>query len=187
MSVELKTVKLYGHLGKKFGKSFQLAVSTPAEAIRALSVNIKGFKQYLTKHSAPGYHIFTDKKDLAQDELNYKVSSDIIKIIPVTAGSGGILKVIVGVVLVVVGIVTQQPWITKIGISMTISGIAEVLFAPPKPKSYNSEKPENSPSYVFNGPVNTISQGNPVSLCYGKVRVGSQVISAGLTSREIPI
>lgn len=187
MSVELKTVKLYGHLGKKFGRSFQLAVSTPAEAIKALSVNIKGFKDYLVKHSSPGYHIFTDKKDLAEDELNYNVSSNIIKIVPVTIGSGGIFKIVIGIVLIVVGVITEQPWLTKIGVSMTISGVAEVLFAPPTPKSYNPEKPANSPSYIFNGPVNTIAQGNPVSLCYGKVRVGSQVISAGLTSREIPI
>jgi predicted phage tail protein len=187
MSVELKTIKLYGHLGKKFGKSFQLAVSSPAEAIKALSINIKGFREYLTKHSNPGYHIFTDKRDLAEDELNYNVSSDIIKIVPVTVGSGGFFKVIIGVVLIVVGTIFEQPWMVNMGYTMTISGVAEVLFAPPTPKSYNAEKPENSPSYIFNGPVNTISQGNPVSLCYGKVRVGSQVISAGLTSREIPI
>lgn len=187
MSVELKTIKLYGHLGKKFGKSFQLAVSTPAEAIKALSTNIKGFKEYLTKHSSPGYHIFTDKKDLAEDELNYTVSSDVIKIIPVTMGSGGIFKIVIGVVLIVVGTIFEQPWMVNMGISFALSGASQLLFTPPGGQFNTSEKPENTPSYIFNGPVNTTAQGNPVSLCYGKVRVGSQVISAGLTSREIPI
>ena len=200
MSVELKTIKLNGHLGKKFVKSCKLAVSSPEEAIKALSVNIKGFKEYLTKHSSPGYHIFTDKRDLAEDELNYNVSSDVIKIVPVTVGSGGFFKIVIGIAMIVAAIympylaigmtefgLAAASALSAVGYSLVMSGISQVLFAPPKAKSFNSDKPENSPSYVFNGPVNTIAQGNPVGLCYGKVRVGSQVISAGLTSREIPI
>ena len=187
MSVELKTIKLYGHLGKKFGKTFQLAVNSPSEAIKALSVNLEGFKEYLLKHSSPGYHIFIDKKDLSEDELNYKVSSDIIKIVPVTVGSGGFFKIVIGVVLIVAGIVMRQPWMVNMGIGFALSGASQLLFTPPSGQFNTSEKPENTPSYIFNGPVNTTMQGNPIALCYGKIRVGSQVVSAGLSSRDIPI
>ena len=33
--------------------------------------------------------------------------------------------------------------------------------------------PENRPSFLFNGAVNTSRQGNPVPLCYGQMVVGS--------------
>ena len=44
---ELRTIKLSGFLGKKFGRVHRLAVDSPAEAIRALSVNINGFREFL--------------------------------------------------------------------------------------------------------------------------------------------
>ena len=181
---ELKTIKLYGHLGKKFGKSFQLAVATPSEAVRALSINLKGFKQYLKQHN---FHIFLDKMDIGLEELGSLTTVDTIKIVPVTLGSGGIFKVVIGVALMAIGGFDPTSTWFSIGASMVLSGISEILFAPPRNKDTSKEKPENTPSYVFNGPINTTGSGNPVSLCYGKVRVGSQVISAGLTSREIPI
>ena len=181
---ELKTIKLYGHLGKKFGKSFQLAVSTPAEAVRALSINLKGFKNYLKQYN---FHVFLDKMDIGGEELGSITTVNIIKIVPVTLGSGGIFKVIIGVAMMIYAPTTSSAWFSM-GASMVLSGASEILFAPPRNKGgAQTEKPGSTPSYVFNGPVNTTGSGNPVSLCYGKVRVGSQVISAGLTSREIPI
>lgn len=44
---------------------------------------------------------------------------------------------------------------------------------------------DNSPSYVFNGAVNTTAQGHPVPIGYGRMMVGSAVISAGITVEEI--
>ena len=38
----------------------------------------------------------------------------------------------------------------------------------------------NVASKNFNGPVNTVAQGNPVPLLYGELIVGSAVISAGI-------
>ena len=181
---ELKTIKLYGHLGKKFGKTFQLAVVTPAEAVRALSTNLKGFKEYLKQHN---FHIFLDKMDIGFEELGSITTVDTIKIVPVTVGSGGFFKVVIGIALMAVGGFDPSSTWFSIGASMVLSGISEILFAPPRNKNTSTERPENTPSYIFNGPVNTVGSGNAVSLCYGKLRVGSQVISAGLTSREIPI
>lgn len=40
----LKTIKLYGVLGQKFGHQFKLDVASPREAIRALSAQIDGFE-----------------------------------------------------------------------------------------------------------------------------------------------
>jgi predicted phage tail protein len=45
--------------------------------------------------------------------------------------------------------------------------------------------PENKPSFLFDGPVNTIAQGHPVPVGYGEMYVGSAVISAGIVTEEI--
>ena len=55
----------------------------------------------------------------------------------------------------------------------------------PQPKTPGApERPENRPSYAFDGPVNTAAQGNPVPVCYGRLIVGSQVVSAGMMAEE---
>lgn len=43
---------------------------------------------------------------------------------------------------------------------------------------------ENKPSYNFNGAVNTTAQGNPVPLGYGRMIIGSAVISAGIYAMD---
>lgn len=48
MTERLRTIRLYGRLGARFGRKFQLAVNSPAEAIFALSILLPGFRQFLT-------------------------------------------------------------------------------------------------------------------------------------------
>ncbi len=43
----LKTIKLYGVLGQKFGREFKLDVANTREAMRALSVQIAGFEHFM--------------------------------------------------------------------------------------------------------------------------------------------
>lgn len=49
----------------------------------------------------------------------------------------------------------------------------------------NNQTADNRPSYVFNGAVNTTAQGNPVPIGYGRVIVGSSVISASIRAEEL--
>ena len=75
--------------------------------------------------------------------------------------------------------------ISSIGFSMVMGGVSQMLFSPPQAQSGGMERPENKPSYAFDGAVNTAAQGNPVPLCYGQLIVGSQVVSAGLSVEQI--
>lgn len=43
----MTTIRLYGQL-RQFGKSFRLSVRSPAEAIKALCVQIPGFERFLS-------------------------------------------------------------------------------------------------------------------------------------------
>ena len=181
----MKEIRLYGELGKKFGKSFILDVKNVREALIALKVVVKGFSQYMAKHSKDNFHVFIDKQDIDETEINYPVGTrEIIKIVPAIGGSGGFFKIIVGAILTAV--LWNTPY-ASIGISMMLGGVSEILFAPPKPNTstQREKQVENKPSYVFDGPVNTTAQGHCVPVAYGQLRVGSQVISAGLYAEAL--
>jgi len=63
-----------------------------------------------------------------------------------------------------------------LGMGLLLGGAAMML-APDVPDGTSAEKAEN---YLFGGPVNTVKQGEPIPLVYGRAIVGSKTISASL-------
>lgn len=198
MAERLRTIRLYGLLGARFGRKFRLAVSNPAEAIRALCVLLPGFQQYLmaAKDKGMEFAVFVGRQNLSKEQLKDPPGAEDIRIAPVLAGSkrGGILQTIAGVVLVVVGVVLNAytgisgtPFI-NLGVSLIAGGIVQMLS--PQPKGLGAkDSPENTPSYSMNGAVNTQAQGNPVPVAYGGhdtkgMFVGSAVISGGILAED---
>ena len=190
----MRKVKLYGELAKKFGREFMLEVESVAEAVRALSANFPGFeKELMTAHlRGVEYVVRADKRDVTEMELNNSLApQETIRIAPIAVGrkKGGVFQTIFGAILIVVGVVLNafgQTWGTYLiqaGVALVAGGIIQMLI--PVPKTGDpSERPENKPSSHFDGAVNTMAQGHPVPLGYGKLMVGSAVISAGLTVEE---
>jgi predicted phage tail protein len=181
------TVLLYGHLRKAFGKMHRFDIRSPAEAIRALSANFPGFRKHLLEHSEPGYHVVVGRNEGRDEKTLTHPADDVIRIIPVVAGSkknGGVWQTILGIVLIVVGVYFEVPELVYAGISMLVGGIVQLLTVPPKTPG-PAENPDNLPSYGFDGAANTSAQGNPVPLFYGEGIVGSQVLSAGLYVESI--
>ena len=192
----MKTIMLYGNLGAEFGRVHHYDVATPIEALKALSVTIKGFKKSFIDGGS--YRILVGgKNDLTLDETVNPISNkESIKIIPLVSGAGkskGIFNIILGAALIHFsgGLATglSSSFMTKatfqqVGMSLIMSGVSQLLFPPPK-APVSQERPENMPSFIFNGAVNTTRQGNPVPLCYGRMIVGSQVISAGLSVEQL--
>lgn len=193
----LREVRLYGKMGARFGRSFRLAVSSPAEAVQALIAQLPGFEAYLmgAKDNGFGFAVFIGKRNLKEDELTHPPGDEAIRIAPVVFGSkdGGWLNIIVGAVLIVAGLAvnyfsagTLAPLgnaLIYAGVGMIVGGVVQLLFPPPKlgkPK----ERPENTPSYSFAGPVNTHAQGHPVPLLLGRMIVGSAVVSAGIEAKD---
>lgn len=188
-------VRLYGVLGSKFGRVHHLAVANAAEAVRALSVLVPGFDSFLTRAKDNGmvFAVFYGKRNLTEDDLLNPHGHENIRIAPILMGSknGGWLSVIVGAVLVFVGFAisgfsfgTLTPvgsMFVAAGIAMIAGGFVQLLTPMMKGRSAK-DRPENQPSYVFNGPINTQAQGNPVPVVYGKMIVGSAVLSAGINA-----
>lgn len=190
----MKTVKLLGELGKKFGKSFQFDISNPAEAVRALSANFPAFKQHLIDSEKHGiaYKVLVGKEAITLDDLHNPSGKDVIKFVPVLQGAGGngLVQTILGVALIAVAFTPfGAPFATyliPLGASLALGGVVQMLTPIPSTNvSDDNNKPDNKPSYTFNGAINTGAQGYPVPVGYGRMIVGSAVISAGIVVEEL--
>lgn len=188
---KLREVRLYGIAGTRFGRVHRLAVSSTAEAVRALSVLLPGFWKFLLEARDNGltFAVFNGRRNLSKDELDAPVGDDAIRIAPVIIGSksGGLFQTILGAALMVVGAVASfygQPWgaqLMGLGASMALGGIVQML----SPQQAGlAGVADNGTSYYFNGPVNSAAQGEPVPLVYGEMLVGSKVASSGIYAED---
>lgn len=177
------TVLLYGEMGKHFGRRHRLDIATPAEAIRALQANFPGFRAWLYARREQPFRVLAGDEALDKSGLT-RQTARTLKFIPLVGGAGKFGQIILGAVLIVVGVVFEQPWLINIGVSLALGGVAQLLTKPPAAQRPN-ERPENRPSYIFDGAVNTTAQGNCVPVLYGEMIVGSQVVSSGLSVEQI--
>jgi predicted phage tail protein len=196
-SEKVRTIRLYGVLGAKFGRLHHLAVNSTTEAIRALAIMIPGFERFLMESKDNGltYSVFMGKENIGHEQLKSPVGRDDIRIAPIVIGSkrAGSLQTIMGAALIVVGLIITAgsfgagapfgPALIMMGASMVMGGVLQMLS--PQAKGLGAQdSPTNRASYSFNGPVNTSAQGNPVGLLYGQLVVGSAVISAGIYAQD---
>jgi predicted phage tail protein len=187
---KLKTVRLYGALGAKFGRIHNLAVSSASEAVRALCIVIPGFEKHL-QESTCKYTIFIGKENAPAETYGHPSGKNDIRIAPIPAGSkrAGLLNVVLGVALVAVGFFTFGATTTA-GMAMIAAGVAmaasgAITMLSPQPGNQGpGDGPNNRPSYGLNSPVNTTAQGNCVPVLYGRARVGGAIISGGTFSEE---
>jgi len=189
----LKTIILYGELAKRFGRVHRFSVKNAAEAIRALKANFKGFENYMTNAHTQnvGFKVFVGGSKIQKyNEIHNPCGKDeIIRIVPVLAGSGAWVRILIGAVLVVAAVAVTALGapnagfaLGAAGVGLIIGGVAQLLTTPPKDPTTND--PDRKNSYVFNGPLNTSAQGRPVPVGYGRMIVGSVVISAGIETYE---
>lgn len=201
----LREVHLGGRLGKRYGRVHRFDISTPAEALRALEANHPGFMSEMLKMGEQGYgyrilhgkgfkHGLDNAVEVAQP------CSGPIRIQPEIAGAkkGGLGQILAAVAIVVAAIYAPQ-LLTSMGMSgatagkvaasmmgtgiaMGIGGVIQLLS--PQQGASTPDEDKKNPSYVFDGPINTMAQGHPVPVGYGELIVGSAVISAGIEVTE---
>lgn len=212
---DMKKVELLGILGKKFGRAFNFDIKSPSEAIRALCINMPEFKQFLLDSDKKGiaYRVIVGKEDQAVEDLHNPLGKQSIKIVPVLqgegGGGGGLTQIVVGVVLVAAAFATGGASLAAtgaltttffgglaigMGVSLILGGVVQMLTPVPRLdaggqygsiEQNNTQTADNRPSYVFNGAINTTAQGNPVPVGYGRMIVGSSVISASIRAEEL--
>ena len=178
----LKTIKLYGVLGKKFGKEFKLAVESTREAVKALSIQVPGFEQFMLTAHEQGltFAVFQDDENISEDQIDFETGAKVIRIVPKVIGAGGdggVINLILGAVMVVVGAWTGQAWLVGMGVGMVAGGVAQMLA--PKVDAQDQNQDGNKSNFGFGGAVTTIAQGNPVPILYGQREVGGFIVNAG--------
>lgn len=195
---KLVTIRLGGQLGKLFGKTHRFYISSPAEAVQALSSQIDGFYQYLNDPERKTlYKVFVGRGQIDPESQLHELSgSKDIRIAPVPAGAknGGLFQAVLGVALIGLSFVpgmnvalwsgvTAKGLVLSMGMSLMLGGLAQMLS--PQPKLSVSEPTTNVPNTSLNGVQNTTAQGRPAPLIYGEVMAGSAVISAGLVASDL--
>tara|TARA_R110002020_G_scaffold19836_4_gene68085 strand:+ start:768 stop:1475 length:708 start_codon:yes stop_codon:yes gene_type:complete len=138
---------------------------------------------------------------------------EVFSITPVVAGAGGgrgFGSVIAGIALIAVAV--ANPFVGfsaaaggfgvvagatatvgtslaiaagTIGIGLTLSGVAQMISPTPKP-GFELEEANRIENFSFSGITNTSQQGLAVPIAYGRVVVGSAVISSGLDVDHSP-
>lgn len=208
-----RNIILLGTAGELFGSEFKLAVNTPAEAFSALSVLRKGFKKFMIENVGL-YTMIVDKKELSDGDKSFNLkhpeNHDFI-ITPVFNGSAknGFERFLTGTVMMVASVATV--WATDgtagwkgleaataetftgngfaafaahAGAMLAIGGVVQMLS--PTVKLGGMTAADDSASDMFNGAVNTISQGAAKPILYGRMKIGSATISEGLSNKDVP-
>lgn len=190
----LRKIKLYGALGKKFGKVHEAHVESVGEAIRFLSANYKEFAKYIVNNKrVAGYEVWDGQYNLGEEKEGFvKLGDGEIKIIPRARGSSAAGRILAGIVIIAAAYFTWGASLAGgagmaygMGASLVLGGVIELLS--PKPNLSTNSTADTSESYIFNGATNSTRMGNPVFIGYGEMKVGSQVISKTVTTHDIPV
>lgn len=190
-------VRFYGSL-KQFGSEFRLDCQTPAEVIHALTSQIPKLRQFIQQglFTVRVGRDYFDNRYLEKG-LSQKLKDDAtVHFTPTLKGSkrGGLFGVITGVALIagalalgplgfsVIG--ANAAWMVGgLGASLLLGGIAQMLTKMPEMK-LGSEK-EKKQSTSFTNLSNMAAQGRIVPLAYGRIRVGSLIISQGIETMDV--
>ena len=206
----MKVVKVYGALRELLGKTrFEFVADTPAQAMRALLVNFPQLQQWLIDSEKRGvaYRVTVGKQKIHNDDVSGLFTPwserEVFSIAPVMMGAGGsTTQILLGVAIVglsfgigaiasagvtlggLAGIGTVGTAFVGMGAALILGGVAQMLSPVPKPPSA-ADAPTELESNSFSGIVNTNRQGVPVPIAYGRVFVGSAVVSAGLDVDQV--
>lgn len=191
-------VRFYGSL-KQFGAEFRLDCQNTAEIVQALTSQIPKLRQFIQQglFTVRVGRDYFDNRYLEQG-LSHKLKDDAtVHFTPVLKGSkrGGLFGMIAGVAIIagaialgpLAGIIsTNAAWIVgSVGASLLLGGVAQMLTKMPEMKM-GTEK-EKKQSTAFSNLSNMTAQGKPMPLAYGRMRVGSLIISQGVETMDTEI
>ncbi len=198
----MRNIYLEGEMGQRFGTGFCVNAPKISDAFSLIEVNDPSFRQYLIDchENDIGFVI-----DVAGDQIDYEeellmpFNEGDITITPVPAGSKGIGKIIMAVVVLYIAYATGSLeaagmlmgegsaglsfWGFKgvlhgfaglvmlgVAVNLAMMGLMEMLAPDPSSDS------DGESSYLFNGSSQNIIEGDPVPVLYGQLRVPGQPI-----------
>lgn len=212
----LKTIHLHGELAERFEPSYKLAVETPAEGLRALVYQVRGFEQALREGEficIRGNYSTGVECDMDHLKLNFG-AVDEFHLIPAAVGrKEGAGKILIGILMIGAVIFTGGLALAggAMGAAMVAGGgvafgglafgsmLSAFAFGVGAmfvlsgaamllaPTPSAGNAADEKSGFLFNGPINTAEQGGACPLVFGRVRAGSVVVSAGITAERIAV
>ena len=169
-------IRLHGILAKEYGQNFCLNVGNPKNLLHAIDANRDGFISRIIQLQKEGcvYEIIINKKRLnnQKEPQNYD-SSQIIDLVPAITGSGP------AVFLPLFG---GNALLAHLASAVFFAAVSYALTPTPEVQQIEATAQASKTSMVFSNTVNTASQGAPLPIGYGRLKVGSQVIQATIKS-----
>ena len=190
------TVFLEGELGANISKEWKLGVRTVADALRAIQANTGNFLGSVIK-SKNQYVVMVDGKPVENTASLHMRVKKSIHFIPVLGGTAVVIPAFIEAVIAVKGFLAAHlAWYAALDvgiqyviaaliviggyalISYGISLLVESIMDPGDPDRRMTS------SFLFTGPQNVASQGDVVPIAYGRLLVGSKIISVAMSSGD---
>ena len=161
-----------------------------------------------------GYRVTVSKEKATEQDVSPLImpwsEKDVFSITPVIAGAGrGLGSILAGIALISVAVLNPAVGFSvsqggfaligagatatvgtslaiaagTLGIGLTLFGISQAIS--PQPEVSSVDESAQLESFTFSNVVNTSRQGLPVPIAYGRVFVGSAIISSGTDVDEV--
>lgn len=186
------TLHLSGQMAKDYGDSVVLDAKSPREAVLALSFQCPKYKDTLISND---WHIYVGQgNDISEKELDMSLGSVTdVYLLPRIQGANGAVNFVVGAVLFVIGAVLTYTGVgsplgvplMSAGAGLMVGGIIQMTTKIPGAEDLSRDSVDQKASYLFSGPTNTATQGVAIPRGYGRMLVGSVVVSVALYAEQI--
>lgn len=204
-----RKIYLEGELGAKFGNEYTMTVNSFSEVFRCLEGNFSNFRKYLMSCEENNIGFVCEVagaplKSEAELLLEYREGDMVITPLPMGSKSGGakILAAIAITTLILmnpggafftkelaaVGIegvkfsyalTTPGLIAAAVAVNLALTGIQQMMAPDP---SVDNDQDE---SYLFQGTGQTLVEGDPVPVLYGKLRVPGRPISLQVRNERL--
>lgn len=188
-----RKIYLDGELGEKFGKVLTLDAQSFRDVFKAIDAQRPEFRTYLAEchENKIGFIMHVEDSPLtADEELLMNFGEGDMYISPAPEGSGnairGVLKIVAAVVIAFVLAPLLPAWAAYIayGVAtgLAMSGLADLMAPDPATDVENDSRQDSS--YLFQGSGQTILEGDPVPLLYGRLRIPGRLIDFDVRNKN---
>ena len=192
----MTTVSLAGRLGEIVGANFSFKTRNLREVLSAIEANTGKFRSYLAKNGKRRFAVFVNNKEIDPDvACNIDVRNKSVLIIPVLMGAfiasataaivgamGFSMTVAAGATIATAATIGGKIATFIVGtvlsaaLAFGLNLLISKLMAPDDPDAAQTS------SFMFGQAENITKQGVVVPVGYGRMRIGSRVVSVNLSN-----
>lgn len=178
-------VFIHGILGQEFGREFNFDLGHPRQVVDAIDACRSKFRSRINKLAIEGCHytILVNKRKIGSlTELELHQKADRIDLIPAIAGAAAAIGALLissftSATFAAAAATTGAALLGSVVLTAVSVGLQ--LLLTPKPDAgppISATTRALQESFLFSNKANLATQGSPVPIGFGRLRVGSQVV-----------